>query len=109
MGRSRGETPIRGAASERAERTDIRSGELPGVTVRQATSPNAAVEGGPDPRRRRTRPAHSPRSVVALRDAGDATGARWASECDLTALGTAAATVRARTTPTTSTGLRPAS
>ena len=54
MGRSRAETPIRGAASERAERTDIRSGERPGVAVRQVTSPSPPFEGAPDPRRRRT-------------------------------------------------------
>ncbi len=54
MGRFRGETPIRGAASERAERTDIRSGERPGVAVRQVTSPSPPFQGAPDPRRRRT-------------------------------------------------------
>lgn len=53
MGRSRADAPIRGVASERAERTDIRSGERPGVAVRQVTS-STPFEGTPDPRRRRT-------------------------------------------------------
>jgi hypothetical protein len=56
MGRSRTETAIR-RASERTERTDIQSGERLGVTVRQVTSPNAPLEGAPDPRRRSRSPA----------------------------------------------------
>ena len=63
MGRSRARA-IRGAASERAERTDNRSGERPGVTVRLVTSPSARVMGVPDSGRRRARPVHRPRSLV---------------------------------------------
>ncbi|MDQ6782635.1 MAG: hypothetical protein M3063_04155 [Actinomycetota bacterium] len=54
MERFRAEAPTRRVASERAERTDIRSGERPGVAVRQITSPITPFEGAPDPRHRRT-------------------------------------------------------
>lgn len=52
MARSPAETPIRGATSERAERTEIRNGERSGVAVRQVASPSASREGTPDPGRR---------------------------------------------------------
>ena len=66
MGRSRAETPIRGAASERAERTDIRSGESPGVGVRQVTSPSAPFEGAPDPRPRTRTPVWIAAAVILV-------------------------------------------
>ena len=66
MGRSRAETPIRGAASERAERADIRSGGLPDVAVRQVTSPSAPFEGAPDPRQRSRAPVLIAVAVVLV-------------------------------------------
>ncbi len=50
MGRSRAETVFRGAASERAEQTDIRSGDPSGVAVRQTTSPGSLFGEAPPPR-----------------------------------------------------------
>ncbi len=120
MGRSRGETPIRGAASERTERADIRSGELPCVTVRPVTSPNARGGG----RARPPGPTNAaPRALSAQR--GSASRCRQRGRC---AVGQRArsdgagdgrcssddepqggATVRVRTTPTSCNGLGPTS
>lgn len=120
MGRSRGETPIRGAASERTERADIRSGELPGVTVRQVTSPTGPVEG-------HARPAASanasPRAFSVQRGGtsrcrrrgrcpvgqrAESDGARD-GRCSSDDEPQGGATVRVRTTPTSRNGLGPPS
>lgn len=120
MGRSRGKTPIRGAASERTERADNRSGELPCVTVRQVTCPTAP--GGA-----RTRPAEpanaAPRAFSAQR--GGASRCRRRGRCPMGQRARSdgagdgrcssddepqgGATVRVRTTPTSSNGLGPPS
>jgi hypothetical protein len=120
MGRSRGETPIRGAASERTERADIRSGELPGVTVRQVTSPTAPVEG----RARPAAPANATRRAFSAQRGGTSRcrrRGRWPAgprarsdgardgRCSSDDEPQGGATVRVRPTPTSCYGLRPPS
>ncbi len=120
MRRSRGESPIRGAASGRTERTDNRSSGLPCVTVREVTSPNApgggrarppgaanaaprafsAQRGGASRCRRRSR------WTVGQRARSDGAGDGRCSSDDEPQGG---ATVRVRTTPTSSNGLGPPS
>ena len=120
MGRSRGESPIRGAASGRTERADNRSGDLPCVTVRQVTSPTAPGGG----RARPAGPANAvPRAFsaqrggasrcrrrgrypVGMRARSDGAGDGRCSSDDEPQGG---ATVRVRTTPASSNGLGPPS
>ena len=120
MGRSRGETPIRGAASERTERADIRSGELQGVTVRQVTSPTAPGEG----RARPAAPANAARRAFPAQRGGASrcrrrgrwpVGQRARSDgapdgrCSSDDEPQGGATIRVRTTPTSRNGLGPPS
>lgn len=120
MGRSGGETPIREAASERTERADIRSGELPGVTVRQVTSPTAPGEG----RARPAAPATAARRAFSAQRGGTSrcrrrgrwpVGQRARSDgagdghCISDDEPQGGATVRVRTTPTSRNGLGPPS
>ena len=120
MGRSRGESPIRGAASGRTERADNRSGELRCVTVRQVTSATAAGGG----RARPAGPANAaPRALSAQRGGASrcrrggrcAVGQRERSDgagdghCSSDDEPQGGATVRVRTTPTSCNGLGPPS
>lgn len=120
MGRSRGESPIRGAASGRTERADNRSGELRCVTVRQVTSPiapgggrarpagpaNAAPRAFPAQRGGASRCRRRGRCPVGQRARSDGAGDGQCSSDDEPQGG---ATVRVRTTPTSSNGLGPPS
>ena len=120
MGRSRGETPIRGAASERTERADIRSGGLQGVTVRQVTSPTAPVEGHARP----AAPVNAAPRAFSTQSGGTSrcrrrgrcpVGQRARSDgardgrCSSDDEPQGGATVRVRTTPTSCNGLGPPS